>query len=367
MRHRIGRDLTWAVAGAILAGMVAYSHIVYSEVTVTPNLPYQGVHLSPTDGVFRDPAVPRGDCRQCHISHAETQPQTQTLFAPNDNMLCYSTTGIGGCHINRPSGGAAGYPAQEQDRFPALHPYHGYFEANSGGNRLPGVNNRTRWPGKLIWENSQFSAHYASPSMPRLDGAGRGSCFNCHNAHDGAAPYDQLIRLNGPISGAGFTTAPPEYAMCFSCHSASGPSGLSPESRRIADFYSQSRSRSGHAITATRGAVKQGDKLPCYNCHNAHGSAGSDGLRPNDFLISDQRPGWYGLTNIKNDTVQVRRFCTGCHAYPDLPGSGGQVEGITPKPLPNKQPHRSYEFRHCYDCHGRDYSTPNGNNIHYPS
>ena len=367
MRHRIGHAMTWVAAGAILAGMVIYSRIVYSQ---SGNLPYEGTHLSPTDGVFRDPSVPRGDCGQCHILHAETQPQAQNLFAPNDNMLCYSTTGIGGCHINRPSGGAAGYPAQEQDRFPDLHPYHGYFEANSGGNRLPGVNNRTRWPGKLAWENSQFSAHYASPSMPRLDGAGRGSCFNCHNPHNGASPYDQLIRRNGPIAGSGSNAAPQEYDLCLNCHSAGGPSGLSPESRRIADFYSRTSSgssRAGHAIDETRGAIKKGDRLPCYDCHNAHGSSGSDGQRPNDYLISDQRPGWYGLTDIKSDSVQVRRFCTGCHAYADQPAGGGLVEGITPKRLPSEYPHRSYETKHCYDCHGRDYSSPTGFNVHNPS
>jgi len=333
-------------------------------------LPYEGVHLSPSAGVFRDPSVPRGDCRQCHISHAGASPQVQNLFAPNDNMLCYSTSGVEGCHINRPSGGSAGYPAQEQDRFPDQHLYHGYFEANDGGEKTPGANHRVRWPGRLIWENLTYSRHYASPAMPRLDGAGRGACLNCHEPHNGAGPYGQLVRVYGPIAGAATNGAPPEYAICLDCHGPNGPSGMSPESRRIADFYSRvatGSSRAGHAIDETRGAVKKGDRLPCYDCHNPHGSAGGDGQHPNAFLLSDQRPGWYGLTGIDTSSVQVRRFCTGCHAYPDLPGSGGTVEGVRPKTLPNEPPHRSYETRHCYDCHGRDYSSPTGFNVHNPS
>ncbi|MBI3871864.1 MAG: hypothetical protein HY304_02170 [candidate division Zixibacteria bacterium] len=285
-------------------------------------------------------------------------------------MLCYSTNGVEGCHINRPSGGSAGYPAQESDRFADQHPFHGYFEANSGGQKTTGSNNRVRWPGRLTWENVTYSRHYAGQGMPRLDGTGHGSCLNCHDPHDGATPYDQLVRRYGPIAGAGTSAAPVEYDMCLSCHGSDGPSGLSPESRRIADFYSQTASGSshaGHAITQTRGAVKRGDRLPCYDCHNPHGSAGSDGQHPNDFLLSDQRPGWFGLTDIRNDSVQVRRFCTGCHAYPDQAGPGTTVEGIVAEPLPKQYPHRSYETKHCYDCHGRDYSSPGGFNVHNPS
>jgi len=338
--------------------------------TSTPVLPYPGAHLSPTTGVLRDPTVPRGDCRQCHISHEEVQPQVRNLFAPNDNMLCYSTSGVEGCHINRPTGGAAGYTAQEQDRFPNQHLYHGYFEANSGGQRTTGINNRVRWPGRTIWESLAYSKHYSSPNMPRLDPTGHGSCLNCHEPHNGASPYDQLVKQYGPISGSTTNGAPPQYAICFQCHSSSGPASLPPESRRISDYYSRTvtgSSRAGHAIDGTRGAVKKGDRLPCYDCHNPHGSTGNNGQAPNGFLLSDQRPGWYGLTDIRNDSTQVRRFCTGCHAYADQTTPSILVEGVTAKKLPNEFPHRSYERTHCYDCHGRDYSSPNGNNVHNPT
>lgn len=357
----------------IFLGVAATIVIVQSSRSApaaSPNLPYEGAHGSPTSGVMRDAAVPRGDCQQCHIMHADQSPQVQNLFAPNDNMLCYSTNGIEGCHINRPDGGTSGYPAQEQDRLPAVHTYHGYFEANSGGQKLTGTRNRVRWPGRLIWENLTYSKHYGSPNMPRLDGTGRGSCLNCHDPHDGASPYDQLLKQYGPIGGSTTNGAPPEYDLCFSCHGPNGPGTLSPESRRIADFYSRTvtgSNRAGHAIEHTAGAVKEGDRLPCYDCHNTHGSIGSDGQHPNAFLISDQRPGWYGLTNLQSDSTQVRRFCTGCHAYADQTTPSIPVEGITAPKLPSRYPHRSYETKHCYDCHGRDYSTPTGFNVHNPS
>jgi hypothetical protein len=359
------------VAPLVLGAMAIlfWSETARNADTSLPGLPFAGAHVSPTSGVFRDPSVPRGDCRQCHISHEEFQPQAKNLFAPNDNMLCYSTGGVEGCHLNRPTGGATGYPAQEQDRFPDQHTYHGYFEANTGSQKTMGLNNRVRWPGRSIWESLSYSKHYSSPNMPRLDGTGHGSCLNCHESHNGASPYDQLVKQYGPIAGSTTNNAPPEYNMCFQCHGPTGLMSLTPESRRIADFYSRTltgSSRAGHGIQSTRGAVKQGDRLPCYDCHNPHGSAGSNLQTPNGFLISDQRPGWYGLTNIRNDATQVRRFCTGCHAYADQTTPSMLVEGITAKKLPNESPHRSYETRHCYDCHGRDYSSPTGNNVHNP-
>ncbi|MBI5867724.1 MAG: hypothetical protein HZB43_05450 [candidate division Zixibacteria bacterium] len=285
-------------------------------------------------------------------------------------MLCYSTSGVEGCHINRPTGATAGYPAQGSDRFPDQHIYHGYFEANSGGQRTPGVENRVRWPGRTIWENLTYSKHYSSPNMPRLDGTGHGACLNCHEPHNGAGPYDQLVKAYGPISGSGINAAPSQYDMCFQCHGPNGPGSLPPTSRSIANYYSRTNTgsaRAGHAILTTRGAVKAGDRLPCYDCHNPHGSTGSNNQNPNGFLLSDERPGWYGLTDIRNNAAQVRRFCTGCHAYADQTTTSIPVEGIIAKKLPNFEPHRSYDIQHCMNGHGNDYSDPRGFNVHNPS
>ena len=110
-----------------------------------------------------------------------------------------------------------------------------------------------------------------------------------------------------------------------------------------------------------------GARLPCYDCHNPHGSQGFGGGGPNKYLLSDQRPGWYGLDSIKTSSAQARRFCFGCHKSSD--GLyGGVVEGLTLSPLPNDvAEHSASGQAHCYDCHGRDYSSSTSFNIHNPN
>jgi len=106
--------------------------------------------------------------------------------------------------------------------------------------------------------------------------------------------------------------------------------------------------------------------LPCYDCHNPHGSEGSDGVRPNAFLISDERPEWAGLTNTLTDPAQTRRFCWGCHIPSDgIPGIK-QVGGIIMNAISVREPHRSSSTHGCYDCHGNDYTDPESENVHRP-
>jgi hypothetical protein len=136
----------------------------------------------------------------------------------------------------------------------------------------------------------------------------------------------------------------------------------------IADFYNSSLGggKRGHQVGGG-GYVPSNSRLSCSDCHNPHGSAGYSNLGPNGFLISDQRPGWYGLNDIRNDNVQVRRFCFGCHTSSDGVG-GGTVQGMSPGRLPNEVPYHVFNgTKHCYDCHGRDYSSSSGNNVHNPS
>jgi predicted CXXCH cytochrome family protein len=327
-------------------------------------------HTDPDNGAFRDPQVARGDCRQCHLAHDEVSPATDNLFTQNNNYLCFSPDGIGGCHATRPTGGAAGYPAQESDRFPSGTPWQGYFEANNAGSEVFGVQEQVRWPGQQIWEDPTFSPHAFDADMPLKDDMGRGACKNCHDVHDGVTPYDLLLDSVGPISGSGASIPPAAYALCFSCHSSTGPAGMNPTGRYVYDYYDglnqQQGSRTGHGFKNSYGPILAGAKLPCYDCHNPHGSAGADDLQPNAFLLSDQRPGWYGLTDIRNDSVQVRRFCSGCHPFSDGIG-GGMVEGVALPALPGSQAaHASTATAHCYDCHGRDYNSPTGFNVHNP-
>ena len=329
----------------------------------------QSPHGSSTDGVLRVSDYPRGSCAQCHVSHDPVGSTPYSLFRENSNQLCTSTS-QGGCHADQPAGGTAGYPAQEADRLPLGSTDPGYFESNSAGAKTAGLANRVRWPGQMVWENGPYSAHRSSPNMPVKDVFGNGSCDNCHNVHGSAAPHDMLDTTYQGITGSQTGFRPSNYELCFSCHNLNGPIGMSDAARRIADYYDRSANPNqlgGHAISTGGGYVSSGSRLPCYDCHNPHGSEGNGKLGPNGFLISDQRTGWYGLTDIQNDSVQVRRFCFGCHRSSNGIG-GGTVEGITLPSLPTTvAAHASTATAHCYNCHGNDYSSSTSFNVHNPA
>ncbi len=329
----------------------------------------QSPHGSVDNGVLRTPDYPQGSCAQCHVSHDPDNTFPYGLFTYNSNELCFSASS-GGCHADQPTGGTAGYPAQESDRLPIGSSDPGYFEFNSGGTRLPGLENRVRWPGRVVWENSLFSPHYADQDMPVKDWFGYGSCDNCHNPHGTVAPHDMLDTTYSGITGSQLGLEAENYALCLECHRVDGPVGMDDTSRTIAYYYDRSinpNASSGHGITTGGGYVTSGMRLPCYDCHNPHGSIGYGGLGGNNYLLSDQRPGWYGLTDIRNDNAQVRRFCFGCHPSSDGVAQADAIEGLTLPPLPaSVTEHTAASTEHCYECHGRDYSTPTANNVHNP-
>ncbi len=348
---------------AIGIGCLASSAVILADGGLYKGSP----HGSQTTGVYRLSTLPRGSCEQCHTSH-ETNSQPFGLFRENSNELCFSAS-LGGCHADRPTGASAGYPAQEADRMPNGSSDAGYFEYNSGGLRLPGLSNLVRWPGKTIWQDPLYSTHYSSPIMPVRDAFGNGACDNCHNVHGGPSKHDMLDTSYSGVAGSQFGSLPESYALCLKCHNVNGPTGMSDPSRNIAYYFDRSvnpGAQTGHGISSGSGYVPSGARLACFDCHNPHGSAGYGNAAPNDFLLSDQRPGWYGLTNIRTDTAQVRRFCFGCHKSSDGLG-GSAIEGMTLLPLPTTvSAHQFAANRHCYDCHGRDYSTPTGRNVHNP-
>jgi hypothetical protein len=326
-------------------------------------------HGSSLTGVYRTNEYPRGSCAQCHSSHDVAAENPYSLFRENSNELCM-TASQGGCHADQPTGATSGYPAQEGDRMPDGSTDPGYFEYNNGGVRLPGLLNLVRWPGKQVWENGEYSAHFSDPNMPTKDVVGNGSCGNCHDVHGGSSSHDMLDTTYAGITHSLTEPLAANLELCLSCHSRNGPVGMSDSSQYIADYYDRSLNpsgSSGHGISHGTGYVTTGARLPCYDCHNPHGSQGYGGLGANGFLISDQRPGWYGLTDIRNDSVQVRRFCFGCHKSSDGVG-GGTVEGITLPALPLEvADHSSQATSHCYDCHGRDYSSSTSYNVHNPA
>lgn len=325
-------------------------------------------HGSSLNGVQRLAAFPKGSCVQCHSGHDAGMARPYGLFQENSNELCMAQS-EGGCHADQPSGGTTGYPATEINRLPLGSTDPGYFEYNSAGTRIPGVNNLVRWPGRVVWQNPIYSPHYIDVDMPIRDAFGNGSCDNCHDVHGGSSSRDMLDKTYNGIVGSQIGARASNYELCLSCHDINGPLGMDESSKHIADYYDRSINpdeRSGHGVSDGNGYVPSGGRLPCYDCHNPHGSQGYANGGANGFLLSDERPGWYGLTDIQNDNVQVRRFCFGCHVSSDGQG-GSPVEGITLQPLSaNPMPHAYSHPKHCYDCHGSDYSSPTSYNVHHP-
>jgi hypothetical protein len=328
----------------------------------------QSPHGDPVTGVSRVPDYPRGSCAQCHMSHSSGTGNPYGLFRENSNELCMSAS-AGGCHADQPTGASSGYPAQESDRLPVGSADPGYFEFNSGGARIGGVNNLVSWPGRNVWQNGSFSPHSSSPNMPLRDVYGNGACDNCHDVHGGSSAHDLLDTTYVGISNSQIGNDALNYQLCLTCHSTYGPMGIPDSSKRISEYYNRAInpvSRAGHGVVVGGGYVPAGGRLPCYDCHNPHGSQGYGNGGPNKYLLSDQRPGWYRLDSIKTSVDQVHRFCFGCHKSSD--GLyGGMVEGLILGPLPNDVPdHASTSTNHCYSCHGRDYSSPTSNNVHNP-
>jgi predicted CXXCH cytochrome family protein len=362
--------------------MVLTAGIVVATWVLAQSTAVQDRHGDAAQGALRVVTTPssRGQCTQCHPFHGDPDaPDPNVLFRRNDNGLCFAAGGASPCHQARP----ASYPLGENDRLPPGTADAGYFEANSGGTRRPGVDWRGRWPGESAWRDAStapggayVSPHAHDPDMPRRDPAGEGACLNCHDPH-GTTHHDLLTERWGGISGHGEIGAPAAYRQCLRCHGAEGPPGMDVADRTIEDWYDSGLNgeRAGHQIRRNSHVaiswpahVQVGDKLPCYDCHGAHGSLGYDGVRPNGHLISDQRPEWSGLDNTLKDAAQGRRFCLGCHIPSDGTPGSQTVEGIVMNTIPDETPeHRSTGTRNCNDCHGNDYSGPTAHNVHNPS
>lgn len=372
-----GMTILAACAASLITSPAVRYATSYAAVDTT------GAHLDPKYGVHRIPSaiVPIGDCAQCHNQSDPStggMPSAKLLFTENSNNLCYSPGGVGPCHQAMP----ANYPADESHRIPEGFPGAGYFEYNSGGTTIHGVGFRSRWPGAAVYDDpSMRGLHYVSPhrndqDMPRLDPEGRGSCLNCHDAHNTPNPFDALRGSYVGIGGFDEPTYPSQhYGACFDCHSAFGPPGMEISGKLIADYYDSSVNgeTAGHQIRknpriamAWPSYVNIGDKLPCYECHNPHGSVGYDGRGPNAFLISDSRRGWSNLTELRRDPQQARRFCLGCHiASDDVPGSQ-TVNGILMNTLSERDEHTSMSWTSCYECHGAEYDDSTDHNVHNP-
>ncbi|MBI4522603.1 MAG: hypothetical protein HY695_02190 [Deltaproteobacteria bacterium] len=192
-------------------------------------------HGDPTTGVQRDPNLPRGECGQCHVSHAGTSPQPFALFSANTNALCYTS----GCHS---TSGA-------QNIYQGPLPY----DASAHG-----TNSNMMWPG--------FDAS-VDASAPRARPSGDwGKCVNCHDPHgynrDGSGLIPSLVVSR-------------EDKICIVCHDGS-PSTKNIKNE-INKTYRHPIATSGKHSVAENGtssafgiSATNNRHAECVDCHNAH-------------------------------------------------------------------------------------------------
>ena len=154
------------------------------------------------------------------------------------------------------------------------------------------------------------------------------------------------------------------------------PSGFATAPVDIKRSVTSVGAGAGHSVRPQAALLPVGSPLPCYECHNPHGST-----RGNKSMISDVRGA--GLTTT-DGPVGVRRVLLhlphhlghrqglGQHDC-DVHGAGlgDKVVGLDRNgPVlmlkAGINAHAQASSGSCYDCHGSDYDTAGGNNVHNP-
>jgi predicted CXXCH cytochrome family protein len=192
-------------------------------------------HGDPVAGVQRDPALPRGDCAQCHVAHDGSSPTPFTLSAPNANALCYTS----GCHATSA----------------ANNIYQGQSLYDASGHA---TNTTMVWPGADPTVDS-----FAPPAKPTGDW---GTCTNCHDPHG----YNR--DGTGLIPSLTFSR---EEKPCIVCHDGA-PAGKDIKSEFNKAYRHPTTTISGkHDIgedgtSSAYGALQDNRHAECVDCHNPH-------------------------------------------------------------------------------------------------
>jgi predicted CXXCH cytochrome family protein len=273
--HAARRRKMWRM-GLLLAA-VALPVIVFANGGVF----IQTKHGSPTQGVQRDTALPKGSCAQCHTSHAES-PQDFGLWTANDNNLCFS------CH----STGIRSYAGQ-----------------------------------------TSYSLSGHSVSVASLNQAPVGQCDQCHNPH-GAGDSRGLYPL---------MAARPEEQVCYSCHgSGFRPQGAAdvqtPSTRRYSHSVSNYErlhddAAEFNSVSVSPNPLLSGSSrhVECADCHNTHSARttprpdrssnigerllGSWGVRPNYSGAPWTAPATYTVERFQATATELESYlCFKCHS-----------------------------------------------------
>jgi predicted CXXCH cytochrome family protein len=308
-------------------------------------------------------------CASCHDPHgsAAKKPMLPESKINGKAVASAGTAWCLSCHDDSNSWYPSAYPpasAPQTDAagYPTLGTWLGKSSYNESGNahRLIPETTQTILPGQQV----------------RRD---QGDCLYCHAAHRGQNAYDGLLGTYRPTTSATLAAdkAQGDYAAaCFACHGGSTPSGFATAPVDIKRSVTGVGAGAGHRVKTAGGLLPVGAPLPCYECHNPHGST-----RGNRSMISDVRG---ASLNTTDGPVGVRQFCFTCHTTADtgkgwdsatatytVPTSGAEVVGLDRNgPVlmlkAGINAHAQAATGSCYDCHGSDYNTADGNNVHNP-
>ena len=221
--NAVRRLILWGAAVGVLVSLPVMVIATGGVYTLTR-------HGDPAIGVQRDPALPRGDCAQCHVSHGG---QPFALFTVNTNGLCYTS----GCH--NLSGALALYQG------PAL------YDASSHA-----TSTSVTWPG--FDSTVDASAPLVKPS------ADSGKCVNCHDPHgynrDGTGLIPSMVFSR-------------EQKLCIVCHDGSPASDVKSQFNKTYKhpIATAGKHGAGENTSAAFGFIPTNNRhSECTDCHNAH-------------------------------------------------------------------------------------------------
>ncbi|MHB9035823.1 MAG: cytochrome c3 family protein [Armatimonadota bacterium] len=241
----------------------------------------QSKHGNPTTGIQRDTALPRGNCAQCHTSHAQNS-QDFGLWMASDNTLCFT------CHSS------------------TLGSYFGQttFSASGHAASIAGFNNRPV-----------------------------GRCVQCHNPHGAGNTGGAFANL----------TARQEEQVCFTCHGTGfRPQGAADIQTQVSKRYSHlvANFQRLHDDAAEIGSVGispnptlsgSSRHVECSDCHNTHYARtaprsarssnigemllGSWGVRPIFSGAAWMQPTSYVVERFQSTTTEYESYlCFKCHS-----------------------------------------------------
>ncbi len=307
----------------VAAGVAALILFVGAGVSFSLSGVYtQTKHGNSSSGVYYTNSLPKGSCGQCHSEHnASAQAYDFSLFASNDNNLCWS----GGCHNQ---GGVESY----QGRMSISTPH---------------TSASLVWPG----------AAAQSPSPPARPFADGGKCVNCHTPHGYKAPHPNSSAPSESQLIPNMTVAW-EEVLCLACHRSGGPA--TDIRTQITKTYAHPTNSTAHAKrhASTEGRSSGNDykwrygyytplhsplenmrHAECQDCHNPHAAANSTHI-PGTTSPNPASGVLRGASGVAVNNGSP--WTTPTYTWINFDSSGQHPQGYVGV---------GYEYQICFKCH----------------